>query len=183
MSPRGGSRAAAIMSLIQAGKLDGLDPYAYIRDALERPPRQPASEIGEFPPHRLPSIASAWTLHPSSRRVRRTPSAASLARPVQAQAGGDHGRQRHFQRLQAAIDLARDFGPVADDFDLAGEGGLRQVGQGGGHLAALVGVVDGPLARNDQAGLAAYASAKAKLCAAWASSSYFFTVQMTNFLI
>src|SRR5256885_5477265 len=41
---------------------------------------------------------------------------------------------------------------VASDFDLGGEGGLRQVGQGRQHLAGLVGVVvDGLLAQDDQA--------------------------------
>ena len=39
-------------------------------------------------------------------------------------------------------------------FDLAGEGGLGQVGQGSEHLADLVGiVVDGLFAQDDQAGL------------------------------
>ena len=49
-SLRAGKRAAAVMSLIQSAKLNGLDPYAYLRDVLERLPTQPASRIKELLP-------------------------------------------------------------------------------------------------------------------------------------
>lgn len=39
------------MSLIHSAKLNGLDPYAYMRDVLERLPTLPASRIGELLPH------------------------------------------------------------------------------------------------------------------------------------
>jgi len=51
-SLRAGKRAAAVMSLIHSAKLNGLDPYTYIRDVLERLPTQPASRIDELLPHR-----------------------------------------------------------------------------------------------------------------------------------
>jgi hypothetical protein len=51
-SLRGGQRAAAVMSLIQSAKLNGHDPYAYLKDVLERLPTQPASRIEELLPHR-----------------------------------------------------------------------------------------------------------------------------------
>jgi transposase len=51
-SLRGGQRAAAAMSLIQSAKLNGHDPYAYLKDVLARLPTQPASRIGELLPHR-----------------------------------------------------------------------------------------------------------------------------------
>jgi len=51
-SLRAGKRAAAVMSLIHSAKLNGLDPYAYMRDVLERLPTQPASRIEELLPHR-----------------------------------------------------------------------------------------------------------------------------------
>lgn len=51
-SLRGGQRAAAAMSLIQSAKLNGHDPYAYLKDVLERLPTQPASRIEELLPHR-----------------------------------------------------------------------------------------------------------------------------------
>jgi hypothetical protein len=38
------------MSLIQSAKLNGLDPYAYLRDVLERPPTQQASRVAELLP-------------------------------------------------------------------------------------------------------------------------------------
>ena len=51
-SLRAGKRAAAVMSLIQSAKLNGLDPYAYLRDVLERLPTQPARRVAELLPHR-----------------------------------------------------------------------------------------------------------------------------------
>lgn len=50
-----GRRAAAITSLIQSAKLNGHDPYAYLKDVLERLPTQRASEIGQLLPHRWAS--------------------------------------------------------------------------------------------------------------------------------
>ena len=57
-SLRAGKRAAAVMSLIHSAKLNGLEPYAYIRDVLERLPTQPASRIEELLPHRWTPAAS-----------------------------------------------------------------------------------------------------------------------------
>jgi transposase len=50
-SLRAGQRAAAVMSLIQSARLNGHDPYRYLRDVLERLPTQPASRIEELLPH------------------------------------------------------------------------------------------------------------------------------------
>ena len=58
-SLRAGKRAAAVMSLIQSARLNGHDPYRYLKDVLERLPTQPASRIGELLPHTWkPAIAS-----------------------------------------------------------------------------------------------------------------------------
>ena len=51
-SLRAGKRAAAVMSLVQSAKLNGHDPYAYLRDVLTRLPTHPNSRIGELLPHR-----------------------------------------------------------------------------------------------------------------------------------
>jgi transposase len=51
-SLRAGQRAAAVMSLVHSARLNGHDPYAYLRDILERLPTQPASRIDELLPHR-----------------------------------------------------------------------------------------------------------------------------------
>jgi len=51
-SLRAGQRAAAIMSLIQSARLNGHEPFAYLKDVLERLPTQPYSKIGELLPHR-----------------------------------------------------------------------------------------------------------------------------------
>ena len=50
-SLRAGQRAAAIMSLIQSARLNGHDPYAYLKDVLARLPTHPASRIEELLPH------------------------------------------------------------------------------------------------------------------------------------
>ena len=60
-SLRSGKRAAAIMSLIQSARMNGHDPYAYLKDVLTRLPTQRASEIGMLLPQR-------WT-HSSSQAI------------------------------------------------------------------------------------------------------------------
>lgn len=57
-SLRAGKRAAAVMSLIQSARLNGHDPYRYLKDVLERLPTQPASRIGELLPHNWKPAAS-----------------------------------------------------------------------------------------------------------------------------
>jgi hypothetical protein len=51
-SLRAGKRGAAVMSLIQSAKLNGHDPYTYLKDVLTRLPTQRASQIHELLPHR-----------------------------------------------------------------------------------------------------------------------------------
>ncbi len=51
-SLRAGQRAAAVMSLIQSARMNGHDPYAYLKDVLSRLPTQRASCIEELLPHR-----------------------------------------------------------------------------------------------------------------------------------
>jgi transposase len=55
-SLRAGKRAAAIMSLIQSAKLNGHDPYLYLKDVMERLPTQPATRLEELLPHRWQPI-------------------------------------------------------------------------------------------------------------------------------
>jgi transposase len=49
-SPAGGKRAATIYSLIGTCKLLGIEPFAYLRDVLDRIPTHPASRIAELTP-------------------------------------------------------------------------------------------------------------------------------------
>lgn len=58
-SLRAGKRAAAVMSLIHSAKLNGHDPYAYMRDVLERLPTQPVRRIVELLPHHWQRTAPA----------------------------------------------------------------------------------------------------------------------------
>jgi len=51
-SLRAGKRAAAVMSLIQSARMNGHDPYAYLKDVLARLPTQLNSRIAELLPHR-----------------------------------------------------------------------------------------------------------------------------------
>lgn len=50
-SLRSGQRAAAVMTLIQTAKLNGLSPYAYLKDVLTRFPTQKNNAIYELLPH------------------------------------------------------------------------------------------------------------------------------------
>jgi transposase len=47
-----GKRAAVVMSLLQSAKLNGHDPWAYLKDVLERLPTHANSRIDELLPHR-----------------------------------------------------------------------------------------------------------------------------------
>ena len=51
-SLRAGQRAAAVMSLVQSARMNGHDPYAYLRDVLTRLPTHSASQVEELLPHR-----------------------------------------------------------------------------------------------------------------------------------
>ncbi|KWS24577.1 transposase [Pseudomonas syringae pv. syringae] len=64
-----GKRAAAIMSLIHSARLNGHDPYAYLKDVLTRLPSQRACHIHQLLPHKwicqtatnlLPISLQAW---------------------------------------------------------------------------------------------------------------------------
>lgn len=58
-SLRAGDRAAQVMSLIQSAKLNGHDPYEYLKDILTRLPTQPNSRIDELLPHNWKSETPA----------------------------------------------------------------------------------------------------------------------------
>ena len=47
-----GERAAVVMSLLQSAKLNGREPWAYLKDVLTRLPTQLNSRIEELLPHR-----------------------------------------------------------------------------------------------------------------------------------
>ena len=58
-SLRAGKRAAAVMSLVHSARLNGHEPYAYLKDVLERLPTHPASRVQELLPHRWQPTISA----------------------------------------------------------------------------------------------------------------------------
>ena len=49
-SDEGGDRAAAVYTLIETAKLNGLDPQAYLRDVLARIAEHPINRIAELLP-------------------------------------------------------------------------------------------------------------------------------------
>jgi hypothetical protein len=51
-SEMAGQRAAIVMSLVQSAKLNSIDPWAYLRDALARIRSHPANRIEELLSHR-----------------------------------------------------------------------------------------------------------------------------------
>lgn len=57
-SLRAGQRAAAVMSLIQSAKLNGHDPYDYLKDVMARLPTQKNNQLDELLPHRWQALTS-----------------------------------------------------------------------------------------------------------------------------
>ena len=55
------------MSLVHSARINGLDPYAYLSDVLQRLPTQPASRIDELLPHRWKPTACAQA--PAARPI------------------------------------------------------------------------------------------------------------------
>jgi len=55
-SERAGRRAAAIQGLLGTAKLNGFDPYAWLKDTLEKLPAWPNSRLDELLPLRAPAI-------------------------------------------------------------------------------------------------------------------------------
>ena len=51
-----GERAAVVMSLLQSAKLNGHEPWAYLKDVLTRLPRQLNSRIDELLPHQWQAL-------------------------------------------------------------------------------------------------------------------------------
>lgn len=51
-SLRAGQHAAAVVSLVQSARMNGHDPYAYLKDVLTRLPTHLNSRIDELLPHR-----------------------------------------------------------------------------------------------------------------------------------
>ncbi|MBS0451911.1 MAG: IS66 family transposase [Proteobacteria bacterium] len=54
-----GQRAAIVMSLVQSARMNGHDPWAYLRDVLQRLPTQPNSRIEDLLPHRWQPASNA----------------------------------------------------------------------------------------------------------------------------
>jgi len=49
-SERGGRAAAVAFSLIETCKLNGIEPFAYLKDVLERLPSYPINRVAELLP-------------------------------------------------------------------------------------------------------------------------------------
>jgi hypothetical protein len=61
-SDQGGRTAATLYSLVGSCKRHGVDPFAYLKDILERLPAHPADRLGELLP-------DAWSAaNPDARR-------------------------------------------------------------------------------------------------------------------
>jgi len=56
-SERAGKRAAAIQSLLGTAKLNGLEPYAWLKDTLEKLPAWPNRRIDELLPLRINHVS------------------------------------------------------------------------------------------------------------------------------
>jgi transposase len=74
-SLRAGQRAAAVMSLIQSARMNGHDPYAYLRDVLTRLPTHKNSQIDELLPHRWRAPPASFAQPPGVKPVTTTATA------------------------------------------------------------------------------------------------------------
>lgn len=54
-----GLRTAMVMSLVQSARLNGHDPWAYLRDVLARLPTQRSNQIEDLLPHRCQAASDA----------------------------------------------------------------------------------------------------------------------------
>jgi transposase len=73
-SDRGGERAAAIYTLIETCKLNGVDPQAWLADVLARLPDHPVKRIDELLPWNwVPGRRTATTWQRSATPCRPTP--------------------------------------------------------------------------------------------------------------
>ena len=52
-------RAALLYSLVHCAKLAGVEPWAYLKDVLDRLPSHPQSRIGELPPEQWAAARAA----------------------------------------------------------------------------------------------------------------------------
>ena len=62
-----GKRAAMVMSLVQSAKLNGHDPWAYLKDVLQRLQGHPNHRIEELLPHRWGQAADTMPMHEAHR--------------------------------------------------------------------------------------------------------------------
>ncbi len=58
-SDEGGERAAVLYSLIESAKRSGVEPWAYLRDVLERISTHPMNRIGDLMPNRWKSTSAS----------------------------------------------------------------------------------------------------------------------------
>ena len=58
-SDRGGERAAAMFTLIETAKLNGIDPQAWLADVLRRINDHPAARLAELLPWNWPTAVSS----------------------------------------------------------------------------------------------------------------------------
>lgn len=67
-SQQAGERAAVVLSLIESAKLNGHDPWAYLKDVFERLPTLKQRDLAQLLPHnwRAPGSAAASNLTPAA---------------------------------------------------------------------------------------------------------------------
>ncbi len=66
-----GQRAAMVMSLVQSAKLNGNDPWAYLKDVLERLLAHPNNAIDQLLPHRWKQAPDTMPTHEAHRSIDR----------------------------------------------------------------------------------------------------------------
>ena len=69
-SQQAGERAAVVLSLIESAKLNGHDPWAYLKDVFERLPTLKNRDLAQLLPHNwrasATDVAAAAAIEPHS---------------------------------------------------------------------------------------------------------------------
>jgi hypothetical protein len=79
-SPRGGQTAAVLFSFTSTCQRLGVEPWAYLQDALPRLPTTPAGQLGDLLPDHWQAARQAKTASPpASASATRAPSAESAS--------------------------------------------------------------------------------------------------------
>ena len=130
-SLRARQRAANVMTLVQSAKLNGHDPYVYLKDVLVRPPAQPTGRLEELFPHQwrgaaysmkdpicgsVQQLVRMWRIMPLNIRNEKAEELASALAKLTGETKTEAVTQALLERLER-VRRARAKRRLADELD------------------------------------------------------------------